>query len=351
MENFETLDLEEGFGDSGVNSSRCLVGKVVHGKAIKAPVFANILNVAWRTRAPFHVDDWSNNTFLFRFEDMEDKSNILREGPWSVMGNILVLILFGTVSSSEEEEILAVTGGFLSNMRNYPISYTHVEGGHDNLGCRFISRQDVENSGYGPELRTRCARRSVIPVEFFQTAGEEEEDQAENLNHHRPEVQIQGNRARVVTVPEVGVTSYNCTVNQQETVLVGGQHAPSVQSNGTMKRIGVAQLRMTGVFPSDAVSGNQACQTRRANRGALSNRSPSRNKKVTAESQDFDEEGLCNIEIQQWFGDTGMTLNSVAEGMNYNAMSNDDPNISDLAVVMFDINGRVAGPEQPQSQC
>lgn len=91
MADFGILDLEEGTGYSGVSSSVCLVGKVMHGKSIKASVVDNILKAAWRTRAPFHVDDWNNNIFLFRFEE-EDRLTILREGPWSVMGNLLVLL-------------------------------------------------------------------------------------------------------------------------------------------------------------------------------------------------------------------------------------------------------------------
>lgn len=43
MVDFEILDLEEG---SGTNSSRCLVGKVIHEKSIKSPIVANILMVA-----------------------------------------------------------------------------------------------------------------------------------------------------------------------------------------------------------------------------------------------------------------------------------------------------------------
>ncbi|KAH7855056.1 hypothetical protein Vadar_020715 [Vaccinium darrowii] len=92
MAELEILDLEEGTGDSGVNNSKCLVGKVFQGKNLRASILSDILKVAWRTRAPFYVDEWNNNVFLFRFENEEDRSSIIREGPWSVMNNLLVLI-------------------------------------------------------------------------------------------------------------------------------------------------------------------------------------------------------------------------------------------------------------------
>ncbi|KAF7153142.1 hypothetical protein RHSIM_Rhsim01G0175100 [Rhododendron simsii] len=43
------------------------------------------------TRASFSVVPWSNNTFLFRFKEAEDRDLILKEGPWSVANNLLVL--------------------------------------------------------------------------------------------------------------------------------------------------------------------------------------------------------------------------------------------------------------------
>ncbi|KAH7835689.1 hypothetical protein Vadar_028793 [Vaccinium darrowii] len=92
MADFEVLDLEEGSGDSGVNNSSCLVGKVFQGKNLKAPRLVDILKVAWRTRESFYVDEWNNNVFLFRFDNEEDRNNIIREGPWSVMNNLMVLI-------------------------------------------------------------------------------------------------------------------------------------------------------------------------------------------------------------------------------------------------------------------
>lgn len=92
MADFEFLDLEKGSGDSGINSNVCLVGKVLQEKIIRAPILVNILTVAWKTRAPFHVDDWNNNTFLFRFDDEDDRRSVIQERPWSVMNNPLILM-------------------------------------------------------------------------------------------------------------------------------------------------------------------------------------------------------------------------------------------------------------------
>ncbi|KAH7864429.1 hypothetical protein Vadar_029522 [Vaccinium darrowii] len=78
--------------NSGINSKMELVGKIVQGRVLKAPVLANILAAAWKTRAPFQVDEWGSNVFHFRFEDAEDRRNVVQEGPWSVMNNLMVLL-------------------------------------------------------------------------------------------------------------------------------------------------------------------------------------------------------------------------------------------------------------------
>lgn len=91
MAEIEILDLEEGSGETGEISNRCLVGKVLHSKSLSATVITNILAAAWKTRAPFNAVSWNNNVFLFQFEDIEDKAAILMDGPWSVMNSLLIL--------------------------------------------------------------------------------------------------------------------------------------------------------------------------------------------------------------------------------------------------------------------
>ncbi|KAF7133101.1 hypothetical protein RHSIM_Rhsim09G0068100 [Rhododendron simsii] len=91
MADFDFLDLEEGFGETGVVGNICLAGKVLGSKSFNATVVHNILTHAWKTRASFTVVPWDNNVFLFPFEDIEDRNSVLQEGPWSIMNNLLVL--------------------------------------------------------------------------------------------------------------------------------------------------------------------------------------------------------------------------------------------------------------------
>ncbi|KAF7145512.1 hypothetical protein RHSIM_Rhsim04G0053400 [Rhododendron simsii] len=85
------LDLEEGSGETGELSNLCLVGKVVNQKTLNVTAVTNILNSAWKTRAPFSVVPWNYNVFLFRFQEDEDRTTVLKDGPWSVMSSLLIL--------------------------------------------------------------------------------------------------------------------------------------------------------------------------------------------------------------------------------------------------------------------
>ncbi|KAH7854464.1 hypothetical protein Vadar_014112 [Vaccinium darrowii] len=91
MADKDFLDLEEGSGDSEVINNKCLAGKIIHHKTLNTLAVSNILKIAWKTRSEFSIVSWSNNIFLFRFEDEEDRISVLSDGPWSVMNNLLVL--------------------------------------------------------------------------------------------------------------------------------------------------------------------------------------------------------------------------------------------------------------------
>ncbi|GMP61339.1 hypothetical protein CsSME_00023840 [Camellia sinensis var. sinensis] len=89
MEAFELPEVTDECEDV---SPRCLVGKILAAKIVNKPAVANILLAAWKSRAGVVVTPWKENIFLFRFQDLEDRSRVLHEAPWSVMGHLLVLL-------------------------------------------------------------------------------------------------------------------------------------------------------------------------------------------------------------------------------------------------------------------
>ncbi|KAF7147901.1 hypothetical protein RHSIM_Rhsim03G0083400 [Rhododendron simsii] len=318
MADFDVVDLVEGSGDSDVKSCLCLIGKVVLGKNLKAPVLANILTSAWRTRAPFKVEDWNNNLFLFRFENEEDKANVLNDGPWSVMGSLLILISlengmvipeigfsicpfwvqihglpvekmsrtnadiigrrFGkllAVEASSENILLSrsflrvrveiniskpLPKGFWLRGKDDPgrdrwISFKYEKLpdfcyacgriGHDNRGCKFVSKEDGDKSGYGPELRTGRARRVDVPIEVIHEEGGGTSARDENLTLKQSEHLVD----RAARGSEVGmerVVFFATGQNQLRDAGVREAHSTTGTNQGYSQRTAVVLARPTG---------------------------------------------------------------------------------------------------------
>ncbi|KAL7175920.1 hypothetical protein ACSBR2_029486 [Camellia fascicularis] len=87
----DSLELEDSVAALGEVSHRCLIGRVLTTKQLNKQAVSTILHGAWKTRASFTISPWTDNLFLFTFDDSEDRSWVLQEAPWSIMGHLLIL--------------------------------------------------------------------------------------------------------------------------------------------------------------------------------------------------------------------------------------------------------------------
>lgn len=307
----EYLDLEEGSGETNEIKDLCVVGKVLSNKPCHVSAVSNVCNIAWKTRASFSVVPWGNNIFLFRFEEAEDKDHILKDGPWSISNNLLILEpleIGGTVEDVEFSQcpfwiqihglpvekmtranaeligkclgkLLAVEtshDGILLGrsflrvraaikvsdplpkgfwLRRKPeggddiwisykfeklIDFCYACGrlGHENKGCRFATREDGPNSGYGPGLRTGRVRQSAIPIEEIRQEVDEAKIRVENLLRSRPEVKSGLSTARISDAPPSRVVPTRTVRND------------SVPTGSPQSRISDSAPGVTGVHPS-----------------------------------------------------------------------------------------------------
>ncbi|KAL7205888.1 hypothetical protein ACSBR2_018744 [Camellia fascicularis] len=230
----EAFELSEVTNECEDVSPQCLVGKILAPKILNKPAVTNILLAAWKSRAGVVVTPWKENIFLFQFEDLEDRSRVLQEAPWSVIGNLLVLLplplgkaideldfrwspfwvqvhglplakmtrAYGEVIGSRigrlveveaPSEGLLIHRSFLRLRVEVDITKPLLQGfilyrrdssgpvgeglkvyykyeklsefcydcsriRHDKMACKFVSREEGLQSGYGPNLRTRPAR-------------------------------------------------------------------------------------------------------------------------------------------------------------------------------------------------
>ncbi|KAH7841892.1 hypothetical protein Vadar_008609 [Vaccinium darrowii] len=410
MADFGVLDLEKGSSDTEVNNSRCLVGKVVHDKNLRAPILANILGAAWRTRAPFHVDEWNNIVFIFRYENEEDRSSILQEAPWSVMGNLLVLIPLrdGMVVSElnfnffpfwiqihglpveklsrANAEIIGNRVGKLLALETAPDGFCLTRGylrvqveiniehplpkgfwskgktksspnrwvsfkfeklpdfcyacgrlGHDNRACRFVSKADREVSGYGLELRTGRAKKCATSIEIIRAEVDAAELRVNNLLLRRSVIQINEHGTRVINQRAEQVIPAECTMEHQRK---SEDEAPSL-TRSKLLRLCSPPAENESSAPNRS-SSRLSGKTKKIMPRARANSKSS----TFSKAQDFKEDELCEVRIQQWAEGKDELNSTPLIGFDQGTVTS-----KDLELVLAGNYGRVIGPEQPNSLC
>ncbi|KAL7193849.1 hypothetical protein ACSBR2_025478 [Camellia fascicularis] len=200
----EPLELDglalEGSGENEDLSHLCLTGKVLASKPLNRNAVTTIIHNVWRTQCELSISPWTENAFLFQFTDEEDHHKILRDSPWSVMGFLLALQPLIAEQTMEETDSSGASFGFKpmaypltsspSNMveidttkplpregNDIWISYKFEKLsdfcyacgrlGHDSNGCKFVSKEAGDQSGYGLDLRTGTTQPTFLPVEHY----------------------------------------------------------------------------------------------------------------------------------------------------------------------------------------
>ncbi|KAL7180279.1 hypothetical protein ACSBR1_043488 [Camellia fascicularis] len=80
-------------GDLGLDAvfPSSLIGKVLATKTLNKNVVSSIIIGAWKVRGTLNISHWSDNVYHFQFSEEDDRNRILCDGPWSLMGSLLVL--------------------------------------------------------------------------------------------------------------------------------------------------------------------------------------------------------------------------------------------------------------------
>ncbi|KAL7223772.1 hypothetical protein ACSBR1_025262 [Camellia fascicularis] len=141
------------------------------------------------------ISHWSDNIFLFQFDDAADRQKILMEAPWSVMGFLLVLQPLAIGRSAAEMDFkrspfwvqIHVSFGFQWKWMSQ----------NPSLGGSYYSTKDLkirnpgspikgQKSGYGPDLRTSRAPYLGIPMTELRHWVDNAEDRVRNLVRNWP---------------------------------------------------------------------------------------------------------------------------------------------------------------------
>lgn len=86
-----TIQVEENEDISLQQSQRTLVAKVLTDKSLNRGAIKLILSKAWGEPEGLQMNDVGMNLFMFIFKENEEAHEVLKKGPWYVMGKLISL--------------------------------------------------------------------------------------------------------------------------------------------------------------------------------------------------------------------------------------------------------------------
>lgn len=77
--------------ESSQNHSLCLVGKLHTEKSANSFAIMDVMKKAWRAKKGLDAREWTNNLFLFRFQDPAEMVWVLKNQPWHFEGHLFTI--------------------------------------------------------------------------------------------------------------------------------------------------------------------------------------------------------------------------------------------------------------------
>lgn len=151
------INLDLSFDDSSIKSKHTLVGKILSKRPLNQKGVANIIGLAWRTKEEVSVSAWGDNLYAFGFKSEEDLCKIITLGPWSIMGNLMVLRKWESHKTIEEMDFSC--SPFWVQIQGLPLGFMNVSSGMkiaESLG-EVIAVED-------PDARSKMAKYIRVRV-------------------------------------------------------------------------------------------------------------------------------------------------------------------------------------------
>ncbi|KAM7466546.1 hypothetical protein LguiB_014108 [Lonicera macranthoides] len=101
----ESLSLEDDVSVVHDIGEKCIAGKILAPKKLNFTGVNNILSSAWQVKGNFKISNWGDNIFTVVFDREEDAVRILDNGPWTVMGNTVVVQKWNIKKPLNEEVV------------------------------------------------------------------------------------------------------------------------------------------------------------------------------------------------------------------------------------------------------
>lgn len=93
-EELDILDLDQIEGppvERAQHLSKCLVGKLLSDKAVNSYAIMDVMKRAWKAKKGMDAREWTNNLFLFKFEDPTEMNWVIKNQPWHFEGHLFTI--------------------------------------------------------------------------------------------------------------------------------------------------------------------------------------------------------------------------------------------------------------------
>lgn len=105
--NIHLEDIEDNHGILAANS---LAAKVLSEKSYNRGAIKNILCKAWGDPEGLKISDFGVNQFLFTFQKIEEANEVMKRGPWYVMGKLVSVQHWSNQATMEDIDFFQGTG-------------------------------------------------------------------------------------------------------------------------------------------------------------------------------------------------------------------------------------------------
>lgn len=93
-EELDILDLDQIEGppvEGTQHLSKCIVGKLLSDKYANSFAIMDVMKKAWKAKNGLDAREWTNNLFLFKFEDPAEMHWVIKNQPWHFEGHLFTI--------------------------------------------------------------------------------------------------------------------------------------------------------------------------------------------------------------------------------------------------------------------
>lgn len=98
----DLVNLDWGESEAEEVNRFTMIGKIMINKFLNKGAVKALIQRSWNAKGVINITDLKENLFLFNFSEEDDFVRVVRDSPWTIMGNLLVLSEWSELMTIEE---------------------------------------------------------------------------------------------------------------------------------------------------------------------------------------------------------------------------------------------------------